>query len=427
MPRSRRRIRTALGALLGVLGASMFLALAAPPAGAVDPSIFPGDWGYQASPASGSTAANSAEYGPQIAHTTIYQGVVVCVSGPCGYGPGFTVTTNFTGAKIDNPVGTVVDFARPGLTVVGSCTVITPTQVVCVATSAGSLPTGEFLFSGTTVELTVTGGGLTGTGYSSTTWVPGAGNTAPANDPANDVQTVTWDLAYVGEDLGFAANGTVAPSTSGTGAFALSCLAAPTLGSCYYPRLTPLAYLTYSAGAQVTSPIGSVFDLIGAGGEVVGACTVQTAQRITCSTDTGRALAPGEQLTSTGWTESFPAGADGTIVRTDTVIPYDGYCRDPAGCDGGEEDFNSEAPPKLGDVIANNIRTVALLAVVAPTPTPSPTVTVPTATPTPSPTTPALAATGAHSANLLGVGLICLALGALALGILRLTGSRARH
>lgn len=426
MQQSRRRIRSVLGALLGVLAASMFFALAAPPAGA---TALSGDWGYLPSPATGSEAANSAEYGPQIAHESIYQSVVVCVSGPCGYEPGFTVTTNFSGARIDDAVNTVVAFARPGpgVNTIGTCTVTTPTRVVCVATASGTLATGISLFSSsTTKELTVTGGGLTGTGYSTTTWVPGAGNTAPGNSPANDVQTVTWKLSYVGEDLGFAANGTAAPAASGTGTFALSCLAAPTLGSCYYPRLAPLAYLTYSAGAAVTSTIGSEFDLIGAGGEVVGACTVETAQRITCSTDVGRALAPGEQLTSTGWTESFPSGPAGTIVRTDTVIPYDGYCRDPAGCYGGEDDFNSEAPPAIGDVIANNTRTVALLAVIAPTPTPSPTVTAPT------PTAPALAATGARTTNMLGLGLLCLALGALVLGALalgsaQLTGSRARH
>jgi hypothetical protein len=76
MPRSRRRIRSLLGALLSVLAASMFLALAAPPAGAVDPTILAGDWGYLPGPATGSDAASSAEYGPQIAHAT----TLLCLS-----------------------------------------------------------------------------------------------------------------------------------------------------------------------------------------------------------------------------------------------------------------------------------------------------------------------------------------------------------
>lgn len=423
MPILHRRARPAAAALLSALAAALFLVIAAPTASA---AVVSGDWGYQTSVFTGSDQQTSQEYAPKINSDTIYQGVLVCVSGPCDYQPGMTVTTDFSNAVIVDPVGTTIDYSRPGYITVGSCLVTSATQLVCTVSTTGTLLEGNNLFVGTAAaDIEVTGSGVTGTAFSTTTWVPGAGNTAPGNVSTNDVQTVTFDLSYFGEDFGLPASGSAIAGSSGPATYTVSCVAAPSLGACWYPDSAQLGYINYLNGASVTSPIGSLYDVVGAGSEVVGQCEVTSAVRVDCSIDNGRSLPIGGTLTSMGWTESFPAGPDGALVRTDAIVPYDGSCRDPEGCrDGDDVQPNSETAHRLGDDPANNTRSVTLVIVTTlgpTTPAPAPTTAAPTTT------APALAATGARSQGLLGLGLWCLGLGAAALAATSLTRRGARR
>lgn len=407
--------------IVALLAVGSFLMLGSAPASA---AVVTGDWGYVPYTTGGYNEITSAEYLPRMGDETIYQGRVICVSGPCAYEPGMTVTTEFGSATIVEAPGYTLDFSKVGPASIGTCTVVTSKQVACVVTASGTVSGGQFLFSGdVATDIHISAASASGVQFSTTTWSPGAGNTSTGNDPANDVQVVTGDLVYFGEDLSVGANFAVAPSSSRTGAYDVTCAEVSVFDRCYYPDL-PLGYINYSAGATVTSPVGTTYPLLNGAAEV-GTCTVATAVRVVCILTTGGDLPLDAHLTASGWTESIPAGADGTVVRTDTYIPYDGYCRNPEGC-GPYSPYNDVEFPTLGDVKANNVRTVALSAAVAPDPTPT-TDPTPTALPTTgtgvaAPVLPALAATGANPHSTVGIGLLALASGA---GLL--VGARRRE